>query len=916
MLSTKPKRAYSLRLAQPSYWNKPDPSADPLWASKASHNPRSQGAPFWLLDGPPYANGDLHLGHVLNKCLKDAFARHQAARGRLVAWRAGWDCHGLPLELATQKRAGSPDRRQPEFLSACRQEATHWKERQASTFYRLGSSADLAHPWTTMDPERESKAMGLLLELWEAGVLVERHSPTHWCPACQSALAASELEKKDAPKESLHAWTPLATTSSEHLLSHLGMPSEPVCLTYWTTTPWTLWANQAFALSKQGLLALSRLPNGWLTLVSANRLGDLALAHNCSTLSPLATLSNADFALMRPQARSPLADRLVPVELASFALDSEGTGFVHVAPAFGPEDFEWAESRPDLGLDMSTPMGKGGRYQEGSGRAAGLDRKAAGALALAQLAENSAVLAYAVCQGETQACWRHGEPVFYMASRQWALDLDKGFKTCPEGLRARALAALDHVQFLPTPKARNALERMLAGRRHWTLSRDRHWGLPLPFLRDSNGSVSPATNVWWRQAMAEVSLGGVEAYARMEAPAGLAKEGQCVDVWFDSGCAFETAKEPGLGSPDLVVEGADQTRGWFLSSMLLGAFRSEKPVFKAVACHGFVVDEKGRKLSKSMGNAPDTEALLQEHGADTLRLWSLSQTMGEDVVWSKKSLAQAASEVKEWRNFLRFLLAHQGGSEAILLARPHSPLEHLAVKRCLLARHLWLDAFDKGMPHVALASLADFRRWASSTWFELSKRALYCQADNVDLARRKALFSWVLSQVSPLLAPFLPLALSQAHDALDWTLESTNALWLLGHDLAWDESLSRQAQSSLDWRDGLFKLLDERRSLDGAPKQRYALDLTRAEQAAIDFGAETAHLVRGLCFAGGHRDWGPLNAWQAVTGWECPRCRGLFHSHDEGASHDHGSRAWLQREFGLDLCSACHDDERAAHGQP
>jgi isoleucyl-tRNA synthetase len=913
MLNTKPKRPYSLRLAQPSYWNKPDPSVDHLWARKASacQSSNMNSPDFWLLDGPPYANGELHLGHVLNKCLKDAFTRHRAATGSKTTWRAGWDCHGLPLELATQKRPGAPDRREPQFLGACRAEAKHWQARQSLSFARLGTLANLESPWTTMDPQREAKGMGLLLEMWEAGVLSERHSPTHWCPTCQSALAASELEKKESLKESLHAWTPLDEDTRHKLSAWLGEPVGAVGLVYWTTTPWTLWANQAFAMSHAGKLSLARLPDSRLALVSTSRLNDVSQAHASGLWKTLAELDNAEFALMQPRALSPLSDKTVPVDMASFAMDSEGSGFVHVAPAFGPEDFEWAESRPDLQLDMSNPMGKDGRYLPTGLAQSGMDRKTAGLLAQETLEHANAVLASSRSKSESQTCWRHGDTVFYMASRQWALDLDKAFSDCPEGLRARALHALDAMEFLPTLKAKHALERMLAGRRFWTLSRDRHWGLPLPFLRDVDGNLSGSTAAWWRQAMQVVEREGVEGYAKMEPPQGLTKEKQCVDVWFDSGASFETAHESGLGSPDLVVEGADQTRGWFLSSMLLGAFRSDKPVFKKVACHGFVVDEKGRKLSKSLGNAPDTEALFQEHGSDTVRLWSLSQSMGDDVVWSKKSLAQAASETKEWRNFLRFLLAHKGESQ--VFAQPLTSLEHLAVKKCSQAQQLWLAGFEKGLPQVALSALSDFRRWASSTWFELSKRSLYCQAESLDLARRKALFTWAMRMCAPMLASFLPLAVAQALDALGWDQSDADQLWLMAAPLPWNDEMAMNAEQALRWRDGLFKTLDEKRCADGNSKQKYELEDPFAFESAKHLGTEAAHLARGLCFSSSpHRPRTTL--WRAVDGWECPRCRGLYPNYKDaflGSSHD---KDWLNDQFGHDLCSTCLADERDAAG--
>lgn len=896
-LST-PERAYALRLAQPDYWNKPDPAQDARWASDASDPETVQPRNFWLLDGPPYANGEVHLGHVLNKCLKDALVRHQSTLGCHPQWRAGWDCHGLPLELSTQKREGAPDRRAPEFLSACRREATHWMGRQKEAFKRLGSRADMESPWTTMDPEREARGMSLLFDLWNAGLLVERHSPTHWCPACGSALAASELEKSMMKKDSLYAWAELLPASAESLRSLAGLPeSARVGLAYWTTTPWTLPANAAFAMGETGSSALARLPDGRFALMSCKAVERVAQALGAGTLEVAALWDNQALSAMELLAASPVSGRSVPARTAPFATEDDGSGFVHVAPAFGPEDFEWAESHPELGLELGSSMGKDGRYGPAEGVFAGLDRAASCALALDTLRAKGDLLAHSRADAESQTCWRHGVGVFYRASRQWALDLDKPFDDAPSGLRGRALASLDRMVFLPSSKARNALERMLESRRFWTLSRDRHWGLPLPFLRDSNGEVLPLTSTWWSQAVEAVRHGGVEAYASMPAPEGLFKEHQCVDVWFDSGAAFETASEPGLGSPDLVVEGADQTRGWFLSSMLLGAFRSADPVFKTVVCHGFVVDEKGRKLSKSLGNAPDTMKLFEEHGADTLRLWSLSQTMGQDVVWSKKSLEQAKGELRDWRNFVRFLLAHR--SQGSAHAAPLLGVEHLAMRKAQDARTGWLDGFAKGQPHSALAALASFRRWANSSWFELSKRALYCQAPDVDLLRRRALFAWTLENFLPMLAPFMALGVAQA-----WSVMGVTPTATLPQPLAWSDDLADQAEAALSWRDAQHKELDARRQELGEPKAKFLVADSRAQDCAVALGVGPEHLARGVSYQAG-----PNSLWLPSPGWECPRCRGLFASQETGLGDDAALAAQAREAFGHALCAECSKDE-------
>ena len=886
---------YHLNLSQPNFWNKPDPAADGTWQNAAAtlSSPASTGQ-FWLLDGPPYANGEAHLGHVLNKCVKDAYVRFERAKGSQVVWRAGWDCHGLPLELAAQKRPDAPDRRDPAFLAACREEASFWMARQSSAFSRLATCADTDAPWTTMDPAREAKGMLLLRDMWAAGLLVERASPTHWCPACQSALAASELEKKLLPKDSLYAFAEFDKDSSGLVAKLAGLEdsSLPVGLCFWTTTPWTLPANQAFAFPESAQMAAFE-HGGRVFLACASAGPRLAAAFGSSELSVLATFPASSLSGLGLLAWSPVQARLVPVAAAPFASEADGSGFVHVAPAFGPEDFEWAESRPDLGLSLACPVERNGSYGD-CGAFSGLSRPQAALACLDSLRAAGRELAFSSTQAEANVCWRHGAPTFLRASRQWALDLDKPFEGCPEGLRARAAASLDAMRFLPTDKAKNGLARMLEGRRFWTLSRDRTWGLPLPMLRDAEGVLSSSTAEWWGLAAQAVAVGGVEAYARMQAPDGLFKEGQCVDVWFDSGAAFETAFEPGFERPTMVVEGADQTRGWFLSSMLLGAFRSAAPVFETVACHGFVVDDKGRKLSKSLGNAPDTQKLFEEHGADALRLWALSQSLGQDVAWSKGSLAQAKGDLKDWRNFLRFLLAHQSGGGA--RPTPATPLEHLALRQMDEAQAAWRSGFESGEPQAALAALADMRRWASSTLFELSKRDLYCAApSSPERGSKGRLFAWMLSQSLAMLAPFMPLSCAHAASEAGFAPGSLEPLG------GFDPLLADQAASALAWRDAQHRRLEDERLAGGSFKAKFEATDSEAARVAEALGVGAEHLVRGVSFNPERHTAGAV-AWRLSEGWECPRCRGLFCA----APHAHEP---LQDGQAETLCAQCEGDE-------
>lgn len=530
---------YALRLRQPDFWNTPSPKAEQRllerWKAMGLPHALSQAragrAPYWLLDGPPYANGQAHLGHLLNKTLKDVFARAASVQGLRPVWRSGWDCHGLPLELAVEKKQGPGCKSDPAaFMRACRAEALHWQAEQALDMSRLGLLADFERPWLTMDPQREAGALGLLRSLWEAGLLVERGSPVHWCPACASALAASELEKGPAaPRLECLFLAPLLEESSKACALAFGAPPEArVFAMSWTTTPWTLWANAAFGAPERGGAALARLRDGRWALMSQAALDRLGAEHPDlfdPGAAPLALAFEA-LAPLRLVAQSPLRDLPSPLAPAPFATLHEGSGLVHVAPAYGPEDFELGEA---LGLRCSEHVGPDGRlsHPELPERLRGLGLAQASEESVRLLEERGLLLASRVALAEAPwVCWRHKKAVFHRASRQWALDLDKPFQGAPLGLRGRALAALDQTVFLPDERPREALRSMLLGRRHWTLSRDRLWGLPLPFFRDDQGRLHPRQGQLWREAEALVAQGGVEALESMPAPPGYARDRQ------------------------------------------------------------------------------------------------------------------------------------------------------------------------------------------------------------------------------------------------------------------------------------------------------------------------------------------------------------------------------------------------------
>lgn len=900
---------FKLRLKQPNFWNTPNPEMEEKllahWRAsetvKHVAEARHTSPTYWLLDGPPYANGDAHLGHLLNKTLKDVNARFQSGMGKKVVWRSGWDCHGLPLELGVEKRVGSNSKDNALlFMQECRKEALTWQAAQSKTMQRLGLLADFDKPWLTMDPVREASALDLLREFWEAGLLVERKSPVHWCPACQSALAASELEKADKTRVEAYFVAELTPSSVAQLKKLLPAASfEKMYVLSWTTTPWTVFANAGFAHPAQGTVSLVELRNGKKVLVASDALPSFVTEYpdlvSTSGSSLEYTMDFEQFASLGLTAVSPMSGRVVPLVSASFASSTEGSGFVHVAPAFGPDDFTLHEKE---NVELVCHVSSNGRLLSPGGEhgvlPAGMENMPldqASEASVAWLNTHGHLVHSYTTTVEAQTCWRHKKPVFYMASDQWALDLEKGFEGCPEGLASRATKALEETVFLPDDRAKTPLVHMLATRRYWTLSRDRLWGLPLPFYRHKDtGALHPKTNTLWLQLCERVRTEGVEAWASMETPEGYVKSTQVVDVWFDSGSAWHHAGEEGMTTPNLGVEGRDQTRGWYLSSFLLHAFKSSEPAFRSLMTHSFVVGENGMKLSKSTGGggaALDPLAVFAKEGADVFRVWVSAQNVGDEARWGKTALKQATQDVKDWRSFLRFMLANMRQAVNTTEAVELMPMEKLALTKATSARDAWSGHMQTGRFNQAMSELNNFRLWASAEWFELNKRRLYCAKDS-DLQLLS--LQWALQEVfvlfTSMLAVVMPFSAEEAY--LAWP-KHPNASVFLATVPSWSYSDNNTSLvEALDWRKKVLPTVEKARGLveKGTPV------LLSVASAALPYCVEES-LLRdwfGTCFVtvdampdafdSSVRD-DSLNvvagkAALSYTPYRCTRCRTYF----------------------------------------
>lgn len=630
---------------------------------------RTQGArPLFLLhDGPPYANGALHLGHAVNKGLKDSVVKFKRLQGYFAPYVPGFDCHGLPVELEVERLGHAKDD-PPAFVAACRSYAQSQVERQTAQFRELGVAADWDQPYLTMAPRFEAGAAQVFQSLPGA---VTRLRPVHWCPACASSLAEAEVEYQTKTGDSLVVLFPVAGANN-------------LFLDVWTTTPYTLPANKAVAYNPT--LSYVAAADGPRTRVRLRQPGDEALP---------------DFELAGLMVVSPYTQDTVPVLPADF-VSRAGTGLVHMAPAFGTDDFRVCEQH---GLAVEQYLDARGRFVVPGME--GMDLAQARAHVLERVAP--LVVALSTLEHEYPHCWRHKTPVFFRASQEWFLDLAE--------TRQHALRALDAVTFVPA-SGRERLTSMLAGRGAWCVSRNRLWGTPL---------VDPANPDDLRLA-ARVATEGVEAW-QSEGPR------RTLDVWFDSGVTHQLVLMQRYGrTADVYLEGSDQHRGWFQSSLLTCAAAGGGAPYKQVVTHGFVVDGTGQKFSKSSKNYQPLDQMLKTLSPDVLRLWTLQQDFTRELKFSGEALALTQERFRKLRNTMRFCLQNLQDFDWTAPPLAH-PLDRVQVT---LLRKLGADvcaAADRYDFAAAVSHLLRYAESASSDYFPAVKDSLYC--DQPDARRRR-----------------------------------------------------------------------------------------------------------------------------------------------------------------------------------
>jgi len=719
---------------------------------------RRNAPKFVLHDGPPYANGDIHMGHALNKVLKDIVVKYKTMQGFDAPFVPGWDTHGLPIEHQVLKTSGVNRKEiSPlEFRRLCRDYALRYLALQREQFKRLGVLGDWNNPYVTLDPSFEGRQIEVFSTMATRGFIYKGLKPVYWCPQCETALAEAEIEY--GSRRSYSIYVKFRITDDQGLL---GGTENTYCLA-WTTTPWTIPGNLAIALHPDLEYVLVQAgPERYL--LAEGLLESVQKELGASGWKVLARFPGRRLEGLKY--RHPLVNRECPIILADHVTLEQGTGCVHTAPGHGQEDYDVGRL---YGLEVFSPVDEQGRFTQEAGEFSGLRYDQGNAAVIKALEREKALLKVGQLEHQYPHCWRCKDPIIFRATEQWFASVD--------GFREEALAAIRRVQWIP-PWGEERLYNMVRERQDWCISRQRVWGVPLPIFYCA-GCREPIMEERTLQAVAQLfAREGSDAWFVREAeeilPEGYTcprcghgtfiKEKDTMDVWFDSGSSHLAVcdNRPDLHWPaDLYLEGSDQYRGWFQSSLLTSVANRGEPPYRAVLSHGWVVDGEGKKMSKSLGNVIAPEEVIRNYGADILRLWVSSADFTSDMHLSPEILKQLTEIYRKIRNTCRFLLSNCYDFDPERHAQPYDRLEELdrwALHRLAELMERVDRAYAEYQFYQVFHALHNFCVVDLSNFYlDVLKDRLYCSAAEAP-ARRSAqtVLNLILEKLTLLMAPIL-----------------------------------------------------------------------------------------------------------------------------------------------------------------
>ncbi|HWA37011.1 MAG TPA: isoleucine--tRNA ligase [Burkholderiales bacterium] len=813
---------------------KREPERVRQWEEKGTYRrlrqvAKEQGRPTFVLhDGPPYANGDIHIGTAVNKILKDMVVKSKSLAGFDARYVPGWDCHGMPIEVQIEKKHGK-NLPAGETQRLCRAFATEQIASQKADFKRLGVLGDWEDPYLTMAYGNEADEIRVLGKLLEKGYVYRGLKPVNWCFDCGSALAEAEVEYEDRKDPAVDVAFEIEKQDLSKLWEAFGkgaVSGKAVFAVIWTTTPWTLPANQALNVHPDLTYQLVETDKGLLIL--ADELREACLKRY--GLEGKVVGETRGRSLEGLRFRHPFYDRLSPVYLGEYVTTESGTGVVHSSPAYGVEDFDSCRRYGMKDDEILTPVMGDGKYVPSLPLFGGLSIWDANPKIVKALEEKGALLAVEWKHAHSYMhCWRHKTPVILRATTQWFASMDK--KVGGASLRGTALRGIEQTRFFPGwGQAR--LHGMIANRPDWTLSRQRQWGVPMPFfLHKETGALHPRTPALLEEVAKRVAKGGIEAWQAVTAEELLGPESSSyeksrdtLDVWFDSGTTHFTVlrnshKAQSTYPADMYLEGSDQHRGWFHSSLLTACMLDGHPPYRSLLTHGFVVAGDGRKMSKSLGNVIAPQKISSTLGAEILRLWVASTDYSGELTISDEILKRVVESYRRIRNTLRFLLANTSDFDPRQHAVPVAGMVEIDRYALALAAKMQAAAAEDYAGyqfHLVAQKIQTFcSEDLGAFYLDILKDRLYTSAAGSPARRsaQTALFH-ITQALLKLMAPILSFTAEEAWQVLVRDDEKSvffETLHAFPADVAQDEALMQRWASIRQFRDIVTKRIEEKR---------------------------------------------------------------------------------------------------------
>ena len=828
---------------------------------------KNKGKPTFILhDGPPYANGEIHLGHALNKSLKDFIVKYKNMTGFCAPYVPGWDTHGLPIELKAMKAIGIKDGAIPptELRKHCREYAMTQVANQMKGFKRMGSLGDYEYPYLTLRPEYEARQVEVFGSMAKKGYMYKGLKPVYWCPDCNTALAEAEIEYSNDPCYSIYV--KFNVTDDKGIFSSLGLDLSKIYFVIWTTTTWTIPGNLAICLGPEYNYTLVHVGDEYYVMAEELVKTTMETA-GITDYTTEHIFTGAELEGMKT--KHPLYDRPSPIIVGDHVTLESGTGCVHTAPGYGVEDFEVCKNYDDIGIIVCVDA-KGKQTAE-AGEFAGLDTDEANKAIAAKLTELGAMLATQKIVHQYPHCWRCNSPIIYRATEQWFCSVN--------GFKDEAIKAIESVKWIPE-WGEDRIKGMVRDRSDWCISRQRTWGVPIPviYCKDCGKPIvndetitaiadlfrKEGSDSWWTKEVSEF----IPASVKCECGCGeFTKEYDIMDVWFDSGVSHTSVMDEfdSLTWPaDLYLEGADQYRGWFQSSLLTSVVYKGTAPYKAVCTHGWVVDGEGKTMHKSLGNGIDPSEITDQYGADILRLWVASSDYHSDIRISKPILSQLSDAYKKIRNTARFILGNLGNGAGFDPDKDCVSDDQLTEldKWALMKLDKLIDDVKGGYErydfHIAFHAIHNFCVVDMSNFYlDIIKDRLYCEKENSVLRRaaQTAMYR-ILSALARLAAPIISFTAEEIWQFMPHTSADDRESVFL-NQMPEKSGIEFSAEFADKWdfiyntRLGVNKALEEARNAKTIGKSLEAKIIIKASEADYDRYAALADSLKDILIVSG-----------------------------------------------------------------